>query len=125
MNLDRIFDGFVLLTGLSHTEAVKWLPLCRIAMEEIDERLLENTDREKYSILLDNCASSGAFLKYAVIVSSGQNSESFSAGDIKISKNSSGEILNSARLLYSESLKSIITLCKDTGFLFKEMINDD
>ncbi|MBQ6569724.1 MAG: hypothetical protein IJL87_05665 [Clostridia bacterium] len=121
MNLEKIFDGFVLLTGLECTEAAKWLPLCRTAMEEINERLADGADKESNGILLNSCASAGAFLKYAIVTSSHSESNSFSAGDVKISKNSSSKLVESAKLLYSESLKCISDLFRDNGFFFKEM----
>lgn len=122
MNLEKIFDGFILLTGLGRTEAAKWLSLCQTAMEEILSRLSANAETERYSTLLNSCAAAGAFWKYTVILSAQPASQSFSAGDVKITQNRSDDLSSSARILYEECLKAIGPLLEDRSFVFEEMV---
>jgi len=118
MNLQNVFERFILLSGLQRKEATEWLPLCSDSFEEIKSKLKDGVEPPEY--LVYECASVLAYYKYCLALNTRTDKGTFSAGDIKITKSHSQDMVNSALCLYKQAVLQASEILKDSGcFVFE------
>lgn len=122
MNLQTVFECFVLLSGLDAKEAAEWLPLCEHACEGIRKRLKTEADISESSASLNTAAAATAFYQFCLIRASRNEPVGFNAGDVRISKESQDKVTATAEKLLLNALTPIISLLRDDAFYFGEAV---
>ena len=109
-------ERFAFMADLSADRAVKFLPLCEDAAEEISRKAIRN-DVAAQRIL---CAAAAALTLYrwALVVASGDLG-GFSAGDVKITKSSANVAM--AKEVWREAAAAAAPYLEDDSFLFRRV----
>lgn len=114
MDIEDVFERFALMADLSAEEAEKYKPLCMDAAAEI-ERNAKTNDKKAQGIL---CAAAAALCLYRwALVSASSMCESFSAGDIRVTK--SRENISAAKEIWIELKTAAAPYLNDDGFIFE------
>ncbi len=115
---EEILARFVQMAGLTAAEAERWFPVCLAASAEIQARtkpaVLTAAQRE----LLCAAGAALAFYRYS-LASSAIEEGSFSAGDVKVTKGSSGYL--AAKQLWEEMEAAAAPLLNDENFMFGQV----
>ncbi|MBW7572718.1 hypothetical protein [Caproiciproducens faecalis] len=114
MVIEDVAERFALMADLSAESAARFLPLCEDAMAEISRRVKQEVPEAQG--LLCAAAASLALYRWAV-VTAGSGVQSFSAGDVKVTKSAAG--VEMARQAWRESVAAAAPYLKDEGFLFE------
>jgi hypothetical protein len=84
--MEDVMERFTLMADLDSGDAAKYQPLCEDAIEEINRRIIRD-DAAAQNIL---CAAAAALALYRwALMTASADLGSFSAGDVKITKNGS------------------------------------
>ena len=92
--------------------------MCDAAAAELRSQLKPGTLTAEQESLFCSACSALAFYRYTLAVSAA-GEESFSAGDVQISRGTSGS--GQAKLLWQEMQGAIAPLLEDPEFLFRRM----
>ena len=115
MSLEKILERFAQLAGFSREEALPWQGLCQEAMEELSAKA-RYADRGES--LLNAAGAALAFYRYSLFQSCGPES-SFSAGEIKITKDFGG--IRAAKQLWLDSYRAAVPYLRDDTFSFYQV----
>lgn len=116
MEIVNVMERFALMADLSEKAAEKYKPFCEDAMTEISRRA-RNDSAAAQGIL---CAAAASLALYRwVLANACGGEESFSAGDVKISK--SGMNVETAHQAWRESAAAAAPYLTDEGFLFERI----
>ena len=115
---EKVLEQFAGLAGLSEEDAAEWSGMAKVWLSQLRGLLKQNFDEEAQGDLLCTAAASLLFYRYA-LVRKARAEESFSAGDVQISRGTSGS--GQAKLLWQEMQGAIAPLLEDPEFLFRRM----
>lgn len=112
------------LTSVSSFDEDEILSLCRSSLKEIEARLKSNADRNDIRIVA--AAAGLAYYKLSLKQSQADGTSeitSFTAGDVSITQNKATKEtqLKQAEDFYKKALESIIPMCQDNSFVFKQI----
>lgn len=107
-----------MFTGLSAEEMSNWMPLVEDAVLCVRNMLKDDVDEDANCALLSSAAAYYAYYKWCVINTDSQ-AKSFRAGDVAFSEQSRNTSVESALVLWQNSLKEISHLTKDSNFFFR------
>lgn len=116
MKTEQIFSRFLLLSGLEAQEALRYRPFCEEAGRALSARL--RPEAQGADERLAAAAAAMAFYQYALLQSSQNNAASFSAGDIRVTKDEKGA-LAAAAVLREQAIAAAAPLLQDEGFAFR------
>ncbi len=118
MDIISVFEHFKILAGLnSSDDASQYLPFCAVSLATISAKLNPNIDASSAGALIVAAAAADAYYHYILTTATKDGDASFSAGDIKVNKNSSAAV-NSAKEIKENSLNAISHLFVDDAFDF-------
>ena len=84
MDPEATLERFALIADISLAEAEKWRSLCEEACSEIESHLKESVDIVADYRRLTTAAASLAFYRYVLYINASGNTESFTAGELRI-----------------------------------------
>ncbi|MBR6531228.1 MAG: hypothetical protein IKT61_01850 [Clostridia bacterium] len=121
----EVKDYLAQLTDWEDSQEENILALCRACLKEIEAML--RPDAEHTDVRIAAAAASLAYYKLMLKRSTTENSEeitNFKAGDVSITQTNadSSKLLDRAEKLYRDALGSIIPLCRDNGFAFRNVL---
>ena len=90
MEIGKIVENFALFAGLSVSDAMQWLPLCRWAKESVEQSLRPGVDLQKNKERLSLVAAALALRAYDGGLSGSSDLRSMSVGDVKVENAASG-----------------------------------
>lgn len=102
------------MSGLTAEQAADWLPLCKQAAKQVNDRLKSGVDAAAHSEELSMTAASLVFYRYSMIQDVLQE-DSFAAGEVKITRKSNTAV---AKQLWQEMQASVAGLLTDGDFVF-------
>lgn len=95
------------------------LPLCKISLSEITERLRDGVDAD--DIRIAQAAAGLAFYKLTVRTCvSNEAQTSFKAGDVTVT-HSPQALLDAAAQVRNDALRQVLPLLRDDEFLFRQV----
>lgn len=116
MTFDNAYNKFKLITDLSDAELLKWIPVLKEAVLYIESLVKKANLTEVDNIRLDNAAAIYAYYRYVNYSTGDENS--FTAGDLSVSKNN--DRLKVAENMWEKELEMISDLVT-TKFIFKRV----
>ena len=118
MDINSVSQRFIILAGIGEDELADWQMLIEDAICYVGSLLKDNVDIDTNLALLSSAAAAYAYYKWS-IVTTDENTKSFTAGDLSISSGKSSDTENSAYKLWKNSLSEIRHLTEDSGFFFE------
>lgn len=116
MVIEDVTERFALMADLSTESAARWKPLCEDAMAEISRNVREGVSAPEGVL----CAAAASLALYRwALATAGAGADSFSAGDVKVTR-SSGNVAM-AKQAWRESAAAAAPYLKDDGFLFERI----
>ena len=107
MEIGKIVENFALFAGLSVSDAMQWLPLCRWAKESVEQSLRPGVDPQKNKERLSLVAAALALRAYDGGLSGSSDLRSMSVGDVKVENAASGSAAS------QKSWEEMWGLCRD------------
>lgn len=118
MDIISVFEHFKILAGLNNNEdASQYMPFCAVSLASISAKLNPKADTASLGTLIVAAAAADAYYHYVLTNAAKDGDASFSAGDIKVNKNSTAAV-NSAKEMREKSLEDISHLFADNSFDF-------
>jgi len=116
VSIEEVMERFTLMADLSDAAAVRYQPLCADAMAEIN-RLIRSSDPAAQGAL---CAAAASLALYRwALMNASSSVGSFSAGDVKITKNNGN--VEMAKQAWREAAAAAAPYLADSGFLFERI----
>lgn len=121
MDPEDTLERFALIADISLAEAAQWLPLCEEACSEIESHLKESVDIDANSRRLTTAAASLAFYRYVLYINASGNTESFTAGELRI-KTDVDSTIKLAYAVWLDAKYAISDLLEDSDFMFEMIV---
>lgn len=112
MDINLVYETFLLYSEVSQQEGEKWLPLCHWAVASLYGRLRLDADVVENRYLLCFVAGVMAYYKYVLRNAAKEGSAVFAAGDVKVTEHTE-EKVKAAKQLYEDAMESIAHLLED------------
>ncbi len=116
MDVALIYQRFLLLAGLPEEQEAGWYSLCEEAAAALKRRLRSTAGGDSPRLILP--AAAMAYTQYCLAAATGDDTASFSAGDIRVTREVGGA-LAAARQLEQNALNEVADLLKDDSFCFQ------
>ena len=116
--MEEVLRRFARLTGLTEEEAAKWQDLCGDAYILLESQRKEERNTSNVGDLVCAAAAALAFYQYT-LHQNATNESSFSAGDIRIRRNS--DSVEQAKEFWLQARSHAAPLLNDPDFCFWEM----
>ncbi|MEG1869414.1 MAG: hypothetical protein RR205_01045 [Oscillospiraceae bacterium] len=119
VTISKVVDSFVIMTKLTHEQALAYLPLCEAGVQTVYGMIGEWVDVERNEERLALAAAGIAFYSYSLAVQSGnlEGVNSFKLGELTVQQNEGS--LEKAKSLRDEMLSYISDLLKQDAVVFK------
>jgi len=121
MNPEEVLEKFGIIANISVPEISQWSIICEEACEEIKRHLKSGVDINENSHRLNSAAAALAFYRYILYSSAIGNTESFTAGEIRV-KNNATAAVQIAYKVWIEAKQSINDLLEDNEFVFERTV---
>lgn len=118
MNLDNILERFGVFANLTQEQASKWSSTAEELITKTRSRLKPDVSESSYENLLNGAVAMFIYYRFVMFRLSNGDSESFSAGDIKIKADKIGTARIAKKILL-DAEKSIAHLLVDDAFIFE------
>lgn len=115
MDAQLVYHRFLLLAGLPEQQDPALFCLCEDVARELEQRLRPGVDQSSPRLVYP--AAAMAFARFCLAGSAGEDTVSFTAGDIRVTREAAGAVA-AARRLESEALDGIADLLEDGSFCF-------
>ena len=120
MNLHDIIERFTLVSGLTMSEASRYLPLITDCHDYFEERIGAGLTPAQLRRLSYACAVY-AYYRVCLLMRDG-GCDTFKAGDVQISAAKIGELCEAARRMWYEERSVIADIADfDDGFAFRSV----
>lgn len=121
MNLNDIIERFTLVSGLTMSEASRYLPLMTDCKEFFEEKLPADLTPAQQKRISHACAVY-AYYRVCMLMRDG-GYETFKAGDVQISAAKLGELCEAAQRMWNEERRVIADIAAfDDGFAFRSVM---